>query len=135
MMTSIARAFTVFGSMAILLTSLLLSGCSGGDDGVTGASNSSGSSGSASVTPLTVSLAWDPTPDPGVTGYVVHYGRYSPNSAGSCSYENALFVSYNQGTVVNLLPETLYYFSVSSYNGAESGCSSEVSTVTPSLPT
>ncbi|MDF0643737.1 MAG: fibronectin type III domain-containing protein [Nitrospira sp.] len=86
------------------------------------------------VSPLSVTLAWDPVPDPSVTGYVIHYGRSSSNQRGSCGYETSLFVSQPQGTVGNLHPETRYYFSVSSYNGIEGSCSEEVSTVTPALP-
>jgi Fibronectin type III domain len=128
MMGATIRAFTVLSSMAIVLTSLL-SGCSGGD-GETAAPSSA-----AFTSPLAVSLAWDPVPDSSLTGYVIHYGTSSPNASGSCNYEHALFVPSPQGTVINLHPETRYYFSVSSYNGTESACSSEVSTVTPPLPT
>jgi len=34
--------------------------------------------------------------------------------------------------VEDLDPNTTYYFAVSAYNGQESACSNEVSTVTPS---
>jgi len=86
------------------------------------------------VSSLSVTLVWDPVPDPSVTGYVIHYGRSSPNQRGSCRYEASLFVSQPRGTVSDLPPETRYYFSVSSYNGVEGPCSEEVSTVTPALP-
>jgi hypothetical protein len=84
---------------------------------------------------VTVSLAWDPPADPSVTGYYVYYGTNSSGEWGSCNYEHALFVSSNEATVVNLAPETRYYFAVSSFNGLQSACSSEVSTVTSPLPT
>jgi len=86
------------------------------------------------VSSLSVTLAWDPVPDPAVTGYVIHYGRSSPNQRGSCRYEASLFVTQPKGTVNNLRPETRYYFSVSSYNGVEGPCSEEVSAVTPASP-
>ena len=34
-------------------------------------------------------------------------------------------------TITDLDPNTLYYFAVSAYNGLESACSNEVSTLTP----
>lgn len=83
---------------------------------------------------LSVTLTWDPAPDPAVTGYVIHYGRSSPNQRGSCRYEASLFVPQPKGTVGNLRPETRYYFAVSSYKGAEGPCSEEISTVTRALP-
>ena len=42
-----------------------------------------------------------------------------------------MYVDSSSATVTNLDPDTLYYFTVSSYNGLESACSSEVTTVTP----
>ena len=113
--------------MAIALTSLLLTGCGGGDGGP-GIPESG-----AYMSPLAVSLVWDEVADPSVTGYVIHYGTASPSSSGSCSYESSVFVPSSEGTVPNLHPETRYYFSVSAYNGVEGPCSSEVSTVTPPL--
>jgi hypothetical protein len=117
-------------SVTLLLASLTLYGCGGGGDGGGAPSN-----GASFVSPLSVSLAWDPVQDPSVTGYVIHYGRSSPHSSGSCNYESSISVSSNQGTVPNLYPEAQYYFAVSSYNGTESLCSSEVSTTTPAMPT
>lgn len=121
-----------FHPVHVLLLSLMpvaLSACGQGN-GNTGA----GPDTAGPVSSLSVTLAWDPVPDPGVTGYVIHYGRSSPNRRGSCRYETSLFVSQPRGTVSNLRPETRYYFSVSSYNGVEGPCSEEVSTVTPALP-
>jgi hypothetical protein len=44
-----------------------------------------------------------------------------------------MYVASPSATVINLDPDTLYYFTVSAYNGLESACSSEVSTVTDPL--
>ena len=41
-----------------------------------------------------------------------------------------MYVESPSVTVTNLDPETRYYFTVSAYNGIESACSNEVSTVT-----
>ncbi len=77
------------------------------------------------------SLAWNPVQDPTISGYYVHYGKTSPGQLGTCSYEAAQFVSSPNATITNLDPGTRYYFAVSAYNGLESACSNEVSTVTP----
>ena len=86
----------------------------------------------------TASLAWSPVQDPSVMAYFVHYGRQSPGQSGNCTYESSVLVpaptntaTAVTATVPNLDPNTLYYFTVSAYNGLESACSSEVSTVTP----
>ena len=111
----------------LLLTMMpFLTGCGGG--GGEGGDTSA----PAAVTGITASLAWDPVhPDPSVYGYFVHYGRQSPDQQGSCSYESSMYVDSPSVTVTNLDPDTRYYFTVSAYNGLESDCSSEVSTVTP----
>ena len=85
----------------------------------------------ASGSTATASLAWSPVPDPSVSTYFVHYGRQSPNQSGSCAYESSMPVDSPSATITNLDPNTLYYFTVSAYNGLESACSNEVSTVTP----
>ena len=122
---------TVCVSLALCVISLLLHGC-GGDD-----QTPQSDSAPAFVSPITLSLAWNPVPDPSVTGYVIHYGTNSPNSPGSCNYEQAVSVTSPspEAVLVNLHPETRYYISVSSFNGAESACSAEVSTVTAPMPT
>ena len=108
----------------LLLTMMpLLTGCGGGEQ--------TGSEPSAAQGGTTASLAWSPVQDPSVIGYFVHYGRQSPGQLGSCAYENSKYVASPSATVTNLDPKTLYYFAVSAYNGAESACSSEISTVTP----
>jgi hypothetical protein len=94
----------------------LLTGCGEGETGPGGA---------------TAALAWSPVPDPSVSAYVIHYGRQSPNQSGSCAYESSVFVDSPSVTVPDLEPNTLYYFAVSAYNGLESSCSPEISTVTP----
>ena len=112
----------------LLLTMMsLLTGCGGGgetgsDPIVTVAPGSTGA---------TASLAWNPVQDPSVSGYFVHYGRQSPGQQGSCTYESSVNVASPSATVTNLDPNTVYYFTVSAYNGLESLCSNEVSTVTP----
>ena len=117
----------------LLLTMMpLLTGCGGGGGGGEGGGDTSAPA-PAAVTGITASLAWDPVhPDPSVYGYFVHYGRQSPGQWGSCSYESSMYVASPEATVTNLEPNTRYYFTVSAYNGLESACSSEVSTVTAS---
>ena len=110
--------------LTAIITGLLLSimplvtGC-GGDEG------------SPSAPGATASLAWSPVPDPSVHSYFVYYGRQSPDQPGSCAYESSVQVDSPSVTLTNLDPNTTYYFAVSAYNGMESACSSEVSTVTP----
>ena len=107
---------------SLLLTMMpLLTGCGEG-----------GSEPSAAQGGATVSLAWSPVLDSSVYGYFVHYGQQSPAQPGSCSYENSMFVDSPSATVINLDPNTLYYFTVSAYNGVESACATEVATVPPS---
>ena len=107
---------------------LLLTGCGDGGGGETGSAPSAAAAG------VTASLAWHPVQDPSIMGYFVHYGRQSPGHRGSCSYESSVHVTSPEATITNLEPNTHYYFTVSAYNGLESPCSSEVSTVTDSLP-
>lgn len=115
---SIAACFIIF-------TAALLTGCAGGGEGSPSISSSSGAAGA------TANLAWDPVSDPTVSGYYVYYGTQSPGQSGSCSYQYSQFVSSPTATLVNLAPNTQYYFAVSAYNGLESSCSTEVSTTTP----
>lgn len=114
-------------STSILLTSFtLLTGCGGGgENGAPSISSSPGQTGAIAT------LAWDPIQSPSVSGYYVHYGRNSAGQPGACSYEDAQFVSSPTATITNLDHNTRYYFAVSAYNGLESSCSNEVSTVTP----
>jgi hypothetical protein len=114
----------------LLLIMPFFTGCGTGDNGnqstVTGGPSSSASA--------TASLTWDPVTDPSVSAYFVHYGRQSPGQVGSCIYEHSISVDSSSATVTNLDPNTLYYFTVSAYNGLESACSNEVSAVTPPAP-
>ena len=112
----------------LLLTMMpVLTGCGGGDSG------GGDAPAPAAATGIDASLAWQPVQDPSVSGYFVHYGRQSPGQAGSCAYEGSTYADSPSVTLTNLDPDTLYYFTVSAYNGLESACSSEVSTVTPPL--
>lgn len=118
-----------FITASMLLTAFtLLSGCGSGGDGAPTISSS------ASPTGAMATLAWDSVQNPSVSGYYVHYGRTSTSQSGTCSYEDAKFVSSPNATITNLDHNTRYYFAVSAYNGLESACSNEVSTVTPSSP-
>lgn len=104
-----------------------LTGCGSGEPG----NQSAASTGSSA------SLSWAPVADPSVSGYFVHYGQRSPGEVGSCLYEDSIFVDSSSATVTNLAPSTLYYFSVSAYDGLErleSACANEVSIVTSSSP-
>jgi dockerin type I repeat protein len=73
-----------------------------------------------------VNLAWNPNPEPTLTGYKLHYGM-SPRSYGA-------FI--NVGNVTNYRVTGLgsgnYYFAITAYDSAghESGFSNETSTVT-----
>ena len=104
----------------------LLTGCGDGETG--------GVDPSTPPVGVTASLAWQPVEDPSVIAYFVHYGRQSPGQPGSCTYESSMYIDSPSATVTNLDPNTLYYFSVSAYNGLESPCSDEVSTVTSPPP-
>jgi hypothetical protein len=116
---------TAIVACLLLLMMPFLTGCGGGGGGW------SDGSAPAADTGATASLAWSPVQDPSVYAYFVHYGRQSPGQPGSCAYESSMYVGSPSATVTNLDPNTLYYFTVSAYNGLESSCSDEVSTVTP----
>jgi hypothetical protein len=122
------RLTSVVAGLLLTMMPFLLTGCGGGGGG-------NGSNPSVTVTPAsagaTASLAWSPVQDPSVSSYFVHYGKQSPGTPGSCTYESSMNVPSPSATVTNLDPDTLYYFTVSAYNGLESACSNEVSTVTP----
>jgi hypothetical protein len=122
------RLPAIVTGLLLTIIPLLLTGCGGGGGG------ESGSVPSAQPVGVTASLAWHPVDDPSVIAYFVHYGRHSPGHPGSCSYEHSMHVSSPSATITNLEPDTHYYFTVSAYNGLESACSGEVSTVTDPLP-
>ena len=110
----------------------ILSGCGSGGDESAANTDSPGSSsvGGAPAGSAFASLAWDPVPD--VVGYIVHYGTSSPGSPGSCAYAQSTFTTSPSATVTGLANNMTYHFAVSAYNGLESACSPEVSTVTSS---
>jgi len=91
---------------------------------------------SAPATPASptasISLAWHPVSDSSVYAYFVHYGKQPAGQAGSGNYTYSTFVGYPSATITGLDANTQYYFSLSAYNGVDSTCSNEVSTVTPS---
>ena len=116
-----SRHLTAIVAGLLLTTMSILTGCGGG--GETGSD--------PTVKGVTASLDWNPVPDPSVSAYFVHYGRHSPHHPGSCAYEHSVSVASPSATLTNLDPDTRYYFAVSAYNGLESACSNEVSTVTP----
>jgi hypothetical protein len=71
-----------------------------------------------------VTLAWDPSPDPNVTGYNVYYGVQSR------SYTNFLILGNTNSVVIsNLANGTIYYFAATTVNsvGLESDFSAEAS--------
>ena len=75
-----------------------------------------------------VTLGWDPLDDPSVVGYVLHYGQRSGH------YINALQVTNGtSATVRGLAANTIYYFSITSYDSAgfESVYSDEISWFIP----
>ena len=126
---SAARNILVFG--VAILTALMLTGCSSSGDSVTDTQGGeSGGSSAAPTGPAVASLAWDPVPD--VVGYIIHYGTSTPGSLGSCSYAQSTFSSSPSVTVTGLAADTTYYFAVSAYNGLESACSPEVTTISGS---
>jgi hypothetical protein len=120
----------------LLLTMMpFLTGCGGegqtGNDPIVTVPPGSGGRGSTPPVGATASLEWSPAQDPSVSAYIVHYGQQSPSQPGSCAYEHSMHVISPSATITNLDPNTVYYFTVSAYNGQESARSSEVSTVTP----
>ena len=79
---------------------------------------------------LGVNLAWDPSPDTNVTGYVIYYGT---NSGG---YPWRIDVgNHSTAMVSNLPPGVTYYFVVTAYaaDGAESLPSNEVTYLVPGM--
>ena len=76
---------------------------------------------SRAQTPKSFTLAWDPSPDPTVVGYRVHYGNSSGNLPQTIDVGNA-----TTATVSNLTAGQ-YFFVVTSYNSL--GLESTPSTV------
>jgi hypothetical protein len=79
---------------------------------------------SAPAATRSVLLAWDPSPDPDVVGYLVHQGTASGIYGVTSDAGNQ-----TDSTVENLVDGTNYYFVVTAYNasGLESDPSAEVS--------
>lgn len=74
---------------------------------------------------FSVTLAWEASPSPDVSEYVIHWGTKPGFYDDSASVGNEL-----KGQVTNLLDGTMYYFAVScrDIEGQESGYSNEVFT-------
>ena len=74
-----------------------------------------------------VTLAWDRSPDPTVTGYYLYYGGRSG------TYTNRLSAGSTSNTVPNLTSGVTYYFVVTAYTaaGLESDPSNEVGYTVP----
>ena len=108
------KSFIVFTFM------ISLSGCGGGD------------SGGETAAGAAVSLAWEPVQDSSVYAYFVRYGPEPSGGSGSCNYPYSTYVGSPSATITELNYDTQYYFAVSAYNGAESGCSNEISIYTTS---
>ena len=80
-----------------------------------------------------VTLAWDPSTDPTVTGYNVYYGGASGTYTNEICAGNATNV-----TISGLVQGATYYFAATTYaaSGMESPFSSEVSYLVPlNVPT
>ncbi|MBL8258593.1 MAG: fibronectin type III domain-containing protein [Candidatus Competibacteraceae bacterium] len=78
------------------------------------------------ATAAQVSLQWEPGSGP-VAGYKVYYGKYSKKYTTNIKISSNTINSYT----VTDLPDGLYYFSVTAFDGAgkESNFSNEVSTI------
>jgi hypothetical protein len=77
---------------------------------------------------FTLTLAWDASPDAGVTGYRLYYG------VASGQYTNSITVgNTTMATVTNLVKGVTYYFATTAYNasGVESPFSNEVTYTAP----
>lgn len=74
-----------------------------------------------------VTLAWDASPDPSVTGYRIYFGVKSVMYTNSAAVGNVL-----TATLTNLNPATTYYFAATAYDasGTESPFSNEASYTT-----
>jgi chitodextrinase len=58
-----------------------------------------------------ITLAWDPSPDLSVVGYIIYYGVVGSIVTNSTVVGNATIT-----TIGNLLPNTTYFFFVTAYN-------------------
>ena len=76
-----------------------------------------------------VTLAWNPSSDPSVAGYIIYEGVVSQNYTNSFDVGNT-----TTATISQLVPGTTYYFAVAAYdtNHVQSLLSSEISYLVPS---
>ncbi|HHY84619.1 MAG TPA: tandem-95 repeat protein [Verrucomicrobia bacterium] len=84
-----------------------------------------------SASAASVTLAWDPSPDPSVVGYFVYYGDASRSYTTKIDVGNVTSV-----TVTGLVEGVAYYFAATAYNvlGIESDFSEEVVYTVPGVP-
>lgn len=129
--TNRSLEFKFLGLVIMLVTCSLLTACGSEEGGGIRVNRGVDGPAAASTAAAVATLAWDPVG--GVAGYYIHYGMESPGSQGSCAYAQSTFSSTPSATVAGLAANTTYYFAVSSFNGIESACSDEVSTITPSV--
>ena len=86
---------------------------------------------STTVQAASVTLAWNPSPDPAVAGYNLYYGGTSGN------YTNKVSAGLATSAVTSgLLVGATYYFAATTYNaaGMESPFSGEVPYIVPTQP-
>lgn len=129
--TNRSLEFKFLGLVIMLVTCSLLTACGSEEGGGIRVNRGVDGPAAASTASAVATLAWDPVGE--VAGYYIHYGTESPGSPGSCAYAQSTFSSTPSATVAGLAANTTYYFAVSSFNGIESACSDEVSTITPSV--
>lgn len=127
---SVNQYSSIFLSLCLVVMAGMLTACGGDLQDSFSPSSAPGGGGSIGARAV-ATLAWDPVQDSTVYGYFVHYGKQSGGGSGNCPVGNSMFVSQPHVSITNLENGTQYFFSVSSYNGTESGCSNEVTTVTP----
>lgn len=79
-----------------------------------------------------VTLAWDPNPEPDVAGYIVYYGTVSRNYPFHTNVGNV-----TTATIYGLREGVTYYFAIAATNstGLESDFSNEITNHIPSLET
>lgn len=100
------------------------------------------------ATGVTAQLAWDPPHDFDATGYVVYYGKRSPEEdnseessvddldivqTSSCARGEKQTVNGPEATITGLDGDTEYVFSIRALSKTESLCSNEITAVTPPI--
>lgn len=80
--------------------------------------------------PGSLSLAWDPSPDPRVAGYRLYLGGISQTYTNLTDVGNKTSI-----TILNLIPGATYYFAVTAYDshGSESAFSGEIAYTVPPI--